>query len=164
MSDQTRPVDTKTTAMLMGLRVLVVDDDADNGEILSILFTQYGSEVTRCASAKEAIQLLRQWKPDAIISDICLPSKDGYEMMKEIRALKPEQGGAIPAIALTGYASPEDESRALAAGYQVHLSKPVDFDHLVAMVAGLIVDKQETNTVKRKSLRVGKVFRRRAAS
>ncbi len=81
--------------------------------------------------------MLQQWKPAVIISDIGLPGEDGYQLVQRVRALKPQQGGSIPAVALTGYASPIDESKARAAGYQAHLSKPVELDQLVATIARL---------------------------
>ncbi len=123
--------------ILSGLRVLFVDDQPDTRELVAFALTQYGAEIRVCSSAREALEVLSQWSPAVIISDIGLPGEDGYELMKKVRALKPQDGGNIPAAALTGYASPTDESKALAAGYQAHLSKPVELDQLVATIARL---------------------------
>lgn len=121
--------------ILSGLRVLAVDDQPDTRELITLALLRYGAEMRVCTSANEALQVVKEWKPDVIVSDIGMPGEDGYELMKGIRALKPKQGGKTPAIALTGYACVTDESKALAAGYQVHLSKPVHLDELAATIA-----------------------------
>jgi CheY-like chemotaxis protein len=81
--------------------------------------------------------MIKKWQPYVIVSDIGMPDEDGYDLMRKIRALPPEGGGQIPAIALTGYASPVDESKAYAAGYQVHITKPVELRELAKTVAKL---------------------------
>jgi two-component system CheB/CheR fusion protein len=122
---------------LRNLRVLVVDDELDARELLSSMLTNYGAEVKSCASAAEALQTLDEWQPDVLVSDIGMPREDGYAFMRKVRARDPERGGRIPAVAVTAYARGRDERMALAAGYQMHIPKPVESDLLAASVASL---------------------------
>lgn len=121
---------------LDGLRVLIIDDESDARNMLTIMLEQCGVEVTAVGSVQEAIQALEHVKPDVIVSDIGMPDEDGYSLMRKVRALNRERGGDIPA-ALTAYAGAEDRKRALLAGFQVHIPKPVDPAELVAVVASL---------------------------
>jgi signal transduction histidine kinase len=113
---------------LDGLRILIVDDEADAREIISTMLEQWGAEVTAVASAAEAIDCLGRdgFLPDVLVSDLGMPREDGFDLISKIRALEPERGGRIPAIALTAYARSEDRTRALAAGYEIHVPKPVE--------------------------------------
>jgi CheY-like chemotaxis protein len=122
---------------LRDLRVLVVDDEAEARNLLVLMLTSYGAEVRDSASAAEALQILDEWRPDVLVSDIGMPVEDGYELMRKVRAREPERGGLIPALALTAYARVEDARRALEAGYQTHIPKPVPPDELAAVVANL---------------------------
>ena len=124
--------------VLQGSKVLVVDDHSDSRELMNVALSQYGAEVHEAATAKEALKIVQRWKPDLIISDIGMPGEDGYDLIQKIRALRPEEGGRVPALAFTGYASLADESKALASGYQGHMSKPVDISELPLVVARLI--------------------------
>jgi len=121
--------------LLYDLRVLLVDDEPDARILLGMILTSYGAEVRDCASAAEAIQILDEWSPDVLVSDIGMPFEDGYELMRKVRAREPERGGLIPALALTAYARAEDAQRALEAGYQAHIPKPVDPGELAMAVA-----------------------------
>ncbi|QLE48746.1 GAF domain-containing protein [Nostoc sp. C057] len=123
---------------LSGLKILVVDDDADMREFLPFMLEQYGATVTAVASAIAALTALSQSQPNLIISDIGMPEMDGYMLMRQIRSLKPEKGGTIPAIALTAYAGEMDYQQAIAAGFQQHISKPVDPEELVKAIGSLI--------------------------
>jgi signal transduction histidine kinase/CheY-like chemotaxis protein len=123
---------------LQGIRVLVVDDDLDNRELITIMLKQYQAEVISVASAMEVSSVLKSFKPDILISDIGMPDIDGYTLLRSIRCLPPEQGGQIPAIAVTAYARPEDSQQALACGFQLHLSKPIDAHELVTAIAELV--------------------------
>ncbi len=118
-------------ADLTGLRVLVVEDDADARELLVATFVESGAEVFEAASADEAFALLRRVRPDVLVSDIGLPDHDGYELVRWVRALGSEEGGLVPAIALTGY---PDGDAALVAGFQLHVAKPVDVAQLTKAV------------------------------
>jgi PAS domain S-box-containing protein len=122
---------------LNGLRLLIVDDEADTRDLLTALLTQHGAIVKACVSSGEALALLEQWQPDVLISDIGMPDEDGYTLLRKIRALPPEHGGRIPAAALTAFARSEDRVRALTAGFQMHIPKPVEIAELVIVIASL---------------------------
>ena len=123
---------------LQGIRILVVDDEADARDMLRTLLQQFGAEVMTAASVREALDLLSPWKPDVLVSDIGMPEDDGYSFIKKVRALSPEQGGIVPAIALTGYARIEERTRALTEGYQLFVPKPVEVSELATLIASLI--------------------------
>jgi signal transduction histidine kinase/ActR/RegA family two-component response regulator len=123
--------------LLSGLRVLVCEDDVDSRELLQEVLSSEGATVRLAAAAGEALDQLREFQPDVLVSDIGLPLVDGYALMRQIRELAPTEGGRIPAIALTAYAGAEDGRRALSAGYQLHVTKPVDPRDLTARVAKL---------------------------
>jgi signal transduction histidine kinase len=122
---------------LDGLRVLLVDDEAEAREIISTVMMRTGAEVTACKSASEALAKLLEWKPDVILSDIAMPDEDGYSFIGKVRSLPREKGGATPAAALTAYARDLDRRQALAAGYQMHIAKPIAATQLVSIVARL---------------------------
>ena len=122
---------------LRGIKILVVDDEADARSIVARCLGNAGAEVRPASSAREALDLLRAEKPDLLISDIGMPGEDGYTLIRRIRPLGPNDGGKIPAIALTAYARAEDRMRAVLAGFQMHISKPVEVAELLAMVASL---------------------------
>jgi CheY-like chemotaxis protein len=124
-------------ARLDGIRVLLVEDDEDSRKLLGLMLTKQGAEVTSTESSAEALAALGQSMPDLVLSDIGMAGEDGYELMRKVRALPPERGGLTPAIALTGYATRKDRERALSAGYQLHLAKPVEPTELVAAIANL---------------------------
>ncbi len=123
--------------VLNGLRVLIVDDEADARDLLATILQQSGAQVRIAASAGEAFDLLLHSRADVLVSDIAMPQVDGYDLMRQIRALDAERGGDIPAIALTAYARESDRIAALEAGFHVHLPKPFDPDELVKVVAKL---------------------------
>ena len=122
---------------LQGLKVLVVDDEADTRELIREVLKECGSEVIMSRSVEEALEALEQYKPDILISDLGMPDEDGYSLISKIRALPAERGGEIPAAALTAYARAEDRMRVLRSGFQFHLPKPVDSAELVTVVASL---------------------------
>ena len=122
---------------LKSLRVLVVDDNIDNRLLTVFILEDYGTDVATAASAGEALKLFLEAKPDMLICDLTMPGEDGYSLIRKIRLLKPEQGGQIPAIALTASAREEDRRLSIEAGFQVHLAKPIEPDKLVEVVAAL---------------------------
>jgi signal transduction histidine kinase/ActR/RegA family two-component response regulator len=122
---------------LEGLRVMIVDDEAESRELLIAILMQRGAEVKACASAAEALEVIEQWRPLVLVSDIGMPEEDGYELIRKLRALPPARGGNIPAVALTGLARSEDRMRALAAGFQIHVPKPVEAVELITVIASL---------------------------
>jgi two-component system, chemotaxis family, CheB/CheR fusion protein len=123
--------------LLRDLRVLLVDDEPEARELLGLILMDYEAEVRICASAAEALQTLDEWRPDVLVSDIGMPVEDGYELIRKIRAREPKRGGLIPAVALTAYARREDARRAIEAGYQAHIPKPVEPAVLATAVANL---------------------------
>lgn len=125
------------TANLNGLRVLVVDDEADARQIISTLIQRRGAEVFACESAREALEVLESWRPDVLMSDIAMPGEDGYSLINKVRSLPADRGGHTPAAAFTAYARDEDRKRALAAGFQMHIAKPITSNQLVATIAHL---------------------------
>ncbi|HZG53651.1 MAG TPA: ATP-binding protein [Pyrinomonadaceae bacterium] len=123
---------------LDNLRVLIVDDEEDTRDLLRAVLQQCGSEVVTAGSASEALEAFEKSKPDVLISDIGMPEEDGYTLISKVRALSVARGGKVPAIALTAYARTGDRVRALMAGFQVHLPKPIEPVELVAVVASLV--------------------------
>jgi signal transduction histidine kinase/DNA-binding response OmpR family regulator len=121
--------------MLDGIRILVVDDEADSRDLLSAILTRCGSEVKCTESASEALQAFKEWKPDVLVSDIGMPIEDGYSLIRKLRKLKSKRAQHIPAVALTAYATSEDRARALSAGFQMHLAKPIEPKTLVKSIA-----------------------------
>ncbi|WP_035991789.1 PAS domain S-box protein [Leptolyngbya sp. KIOST-1] len=130
------PLDNATD--LAGLRVLVVDDEADMRDLATFILTQAGAEVATATSALQALSLLNQSVPDLLLCDIGMPDMDGYELIQQIRHRLHDQGGNIPAIALTAYAGDINQQQALAAGFQLHLAKPIEPDLLVSTIATLV--------------------------
>ncbi|MFN6530768.1 response regulator [Nostoc sp. ChiSLP03a] len=126
-----------------GLRLLVVDDDADTRILLTFLFELEGAEVIAAASADEALKRMSSFKPDILISDICLPDEDGYSLLLKVRNLEAKRGRKIPAIALTASTFEDDHKRALLAGYDIYQCKPIDLDELTFMVASLVGIEQD---------------------
>jgi signal transduction histidine kinase len=123
---------------LSGVRILVVDDEEDAREAMVVLLSQAGAAVDSVGSAAEAMEMLRNHPPDVLLSDIAMPGEDGYALIRQVRSLGADRGGRIPAAALTAYATLEDRRRALLAGYNEHISKPVDPTRLIATVASLV--------------------------
>jgi CheY-like chemotaxis protein len=105
--------------------------------MLRFIFGERGAEVIATASAPEALDALERHSPDVLVSDIAMPDQDGYELIQQVRERGPEEGGRIPAIAVTACASAEDRVRALSSGFQMHMAKPIDPDEMIAVVASL---------------------------
>ncbi|WP_017314134.1 ATP-binding response regulator [Mastigocladopsis repens] len=123
---------------LDGLQVLVVDDEADVREWINTVLTESGAQVIAVGSVGEALAALEQLRPDVLVSDIGMPDEDGYTFIRKVRKLSSEMGGHIPAVALTGYAREEDYRQAKAAGFQLHIAKPIKAAELVAVVNCLV--------------------------
>ncbi|MEA5622837.1 PAS domain S-box protein [Nostoc sp. UHCC 0251] len=124
---------------LNGVKVLLVDDERDTRELIAFILEQSGAVVTQAASAVEALQAMPKFQPNLLLSDIGMPEVDGYMLMRQIRAMLPEMGGTIPAIALTAYAAEADYQQAIAAGFEQHITKPVEPAKLVKAIANLIL-------------------------
>jgi CheY-like chemotaxis protein/two-component sensor histidine kinase len=120
---------------LQGIKVLVVDNEPDARDLVQNMLEQCGALVETASSTAEALSFLEQSKPDVLVSDIGMPGEDGYDLIRRVRAQ--ESGASLPAVALTAYVGEEDRRRALSAGYQEHLAKPVKLSRLVTLIAGL---------------------------
>ncbi|MFT3767939.1 MAG: ATP-binding protein [Minicystis sp.] len=131
-------------ASLRGVRVLVLDDERDTRELVQRLLEEHEAEVDAAASAEQALALLKSHAPDVIVSDIGMPGMDGYALMREVRREGAEKASEVPAVALTAFARAEDRQRALSAGYQAHLAKPIEPAELVATVASLAAARAAT--------------------
>ncbi|NDJ25793.1 response regulator [Nostoc sp. B(2019)] len=125
------------------LQILVVDDDRDSLELVTFILEECGATVRAVSSATEVLAALAQSKSDLLVSDIGMPEMDGYMLLRQVRSLPPEQGGQIPAIALTAYAGEGNEQQAISAGFQAHISKPIDPAQLIATIANLIQEAKK---------------------
>jgi CheY-like chemotaxis protein len=125
-------------APLEGIRLLIVDDDFDTREFLAFFLEQQGAAVTSASSAYEALAAIAQSPPDLLLSDLGMPEVDGYALIRKVRSLSVDQGGSIPAIALTAYAAETTQQQVFAAGFQLHIAKPVDPTKLVTAIATLV--------------------------
>jgi CheY-like chemotaxis protein len=119
---------------LANLKILVVEDDIDALDLISLELTNHGAVVTAAETADEALKHLERAHFDLLISDIGLPETDGYKLIKQVRAQTGNNGDSVPAIALTAYARTQDRIRAIAAGYNTHIAKPVETHELVTVV------------------------------
>ena len=133
------PVTDKSLAyasqMLSGVNVLLVDDDSDTLKLMTTALTRRQANVTAVSSAGEAIQAIRQQRPDVLVSDIAMPDEDGYGLIEKVRSLETAETLSIPAVAITAYAKEEDRERALSSGFQIYLAKPIELRELVSVVA-----------------------------
>jgi len=131
------PAPPELSTALKGLRILVVDDEPNSRELLLTLLSHCGAEVEAGSCATEALTEVARFKPDVLISDIEMPDQDGYFLVRKLRSLEDDQGQRLPAVALTAHARTEDRMQALAAGFDTHVSKPVEPAELVTVVASL---------------------------
>ena len=128
----------KSSRILDGLKILVVDDDPDTRDLVTTILTRCGSEVRCSESAADALMAFQEWSPDLLVSDIGMPEEDGYGLIRKLRKLKSKRARRIPALALTAYATDEDRSLALSAGFQMHLPKPIEPENLVSSIAAAL--------------------------
>jgi signal transduction histidine kinase len=131
------PVEMASGVALEGVSVLMVDDDVDTCEVVARVLTAHGAQVRSAHSSREAIALLKQSPPTVLLSDIGMPEEDGLSLIRRVRALAPEQGGAVPAAAISAFARSEDRQRALLAGFDSYTVKPVEPGELLAVVLNL---------------------------
>lgn len=127
----------KPLPSLDGLQILLVDDEPDSLQILNVMLAEYGARVFAVASAAEAMEALQWYKPDVLVSDLAMPDEDGYSLISKVKALEAETGKPIPAVALTAYVRVEDRARALAAGFNMFVPKPVEPTELITAIANL---------------------------
>jgi CheY-like chemotaxis protein len=121
----------------VGVRVLIVDEEPDGCEAITCALEDYGARVTAVASVREAMQTIEREVPDVLLSDIALLEEDGYALIQRVRALAPDRGGGVPAAALTARCRPDDKVRALRAGFQLYLAKPLSPLEVAAALAAL---------------------------
>jgi CheY-like chemotaxis protein len=134
----------KYQSKLNGQKLLVVDDEPDTLMLLKTIFEHCGAIVEKANSVEAAIEILEKWTPNILISDIGMPGRNGFDLIKYVRARDAERGSKIPAVALTAFARIEDRVKVLTAGYQMHIPKPVEPDELISIVSSLtkIIHKQ----------------------
>jgi signal transduction histidine kinase/DNA-binding response OmpR family regulator len=130
---------------IKGVRILIVDDDVDTCDMLAYVLNHWGAITQSSGSVAEAMQFINDWQPDVLLTDINMPGEDGYELITRLRALSPEDGANIPAIALTAMARPEDSELALSAGFQMHIPKPIDIAQLVDAISNLTESSSKMN-------------------
>ncbi|WP_448267973.1 ATP-binding protein [Nostoc sp. DSM 114159] len=130
-------------SILNGLQILVVDDNADTRELIAFILEKSGGQVTAVSSVGEALEALERLKPDVLVSDIGMPDEDGYSLIRKVRVQETEQGEKILAVALTAFAREEEHRLALEAGFQVHVSKPIEPEELVKVVANLTKNSKQ---------------------
>lgn len=135
-NDETRGV-RRPLANLDGIKVLLVDDDRDNLQILIVVLTERRASVQAASSVAEALKMLEWYKPDVLVSDLAMPGEDGFSLISKMRALEANSGKQTPAVALTAYVRVEDRARALTAGFNLFVAKPVEPDELVEAIANL---------------------------
>ena len=124
--------------LLQGVKVLVVDDEADSRDLVMTILTRCGSDVRCSESAAEAMRAFQEWQPDVLVSDIGLPNEDGYSLIRKLRKLKSKRAKKIPAVALTAYATDEDRLQALSAGFQIHVAKPIEPESFLTSIVTVL--------------------------
>lgn len=140
-----RPMERRERAIdLNGVRVLVIDDEADARDVVARVLSRAGATTTQVCCVPDAFSAIAQSQPDVIVSDIAMPDEDGYDFIRKLRELPPAAGGSIPALALTAYAREEDRLRCITSGFQAHVAKPVDPTELITTVAQLIRENAES--------------------
>jgi PAS domain S-box-containing protein len=137
-SDEGKSGGARVPESLEGARVLVVDDEADARELLDTMLSRAGAIVRTAASAPEAWELFDQWRPEVLVCDLAMPGEDGFSLIRRVRALPAEKGGTVPAAAITAYARPNDRAAALAAGFDLHVPKPIDPAKLASAMIELL--------------------------
>jgi two-component system CheB/CheR fusion protein len=135
---QAEPPEQPAAEGIQDVRILVVEDDPGTREALTEMLGLNGAEVRAAESATRALKVFEEFKPELLICDIAMPDEDGYALLGRIQALGPKGGGNVPALALTALAGEEDRRRAFAAGFQMHMAKPVDVDRLLTALQGLL--------------------------
>ncbi|MDP9003035.1 MAG: ATP-binding protein [Myxococcota bacterium] len=137
LTSNRRVIPSGVDVSLTGVAVLVIDDEADARELIEVVLRNAGATVLSAASAEQGVALVKSGRPNVIVSDIGMAGRDGYQFIREVRGLTAADGGKTPAIALTAFARSEDRTRAMLAGYQVHVAKPIEPQELVAAIGSL---------------------------
>ena len=143
--NEPRHPDLDRHGTLEGLRILAVDDNDDTLDLLTIILEGYGVQVTTARSASAALNLIKQQSFDVLVSDLAMPEKDGYWLIRQVRNLPPEKSGLIDAIALTAIAGEVERNNSVKAGFNIHLTKPIEPNKLVVVVNQLVAHRQYLN-------------------
>lgn len=138
-----RDEQSKKNRPLDQVRVLAVDDDDDARELMKMTLEREGAEVVTADCADRALELLEAGPPDVVVSDIGMPEKDGYELIRQVRQLSEQKGGRTPAIAVTAFSRAQDRTQALMAGFQSHIAKPISWTDLVAAIRRMMLMRNQ---------------------
>jgi PAS domain S-box-containing protein len=149
VAERVEPARRESAERLEGVRVLVVDDHADERDLFTTLLERHGADVQAVGSAREAIAMIEAWRPDVLVTDIAMPEQDGYRLLQDVRARGPRGGGGIPAVAVTAHARVEDRDRALSAGFQMYVSKPIEPHRFVEAVVAAMRNRGSGPTGRR---------------
>ncbi len=136
-SDEAAAAHVKLIPSLEGVRVLVVDDDPDSLQVMGVMLTKQRATVQAVSSVAEALEVLQWYRPDVLVSDLAMPDEDGYALIRKVRAMETARDKRIPAVALTAYVRIEDRARALSAGFNMFVPKPIEPSELITAIANL---------------------------
>jgi len=142
---------------LQGLRMLVVDNNIDSCNLMTMLLQPYGVEVKAAFLVQKALEIFVQWQPDVLVSEIALPKEDGYALIRQVRTLTAARGKETLALAVTAYANKETRQRALSAGFDMWFTKPLNFDEFLPALSCLVICKQSSYVIAQRIL--GNVLR-----
>lgn len=137
---------------LQGLRMLVVDNNIDSCDLMTLLLQPYGVEVQTAFSVQQALEVFVQWQPDILVSEIALPEEDGFALIRQVRTLTAARGKEVLALAVTGYATEDIEERALWAGFDLWFTKPLNFDEFLAVLSCLAICQQSSYAIAQRIL------------
>jgi hypothetical protein len=137
LAPRTEPSEVGPRQRLDGVKILVVDDQADDRDLFTTVLEASGAKVKAVGAPSEGLGLVEQWEPDVLVSDIAMPEQNGYEFLRAVRALGPHRGGQVPAVAVTAHARVEDRDRAFSAGFQMYVPKPLEPKRLLEVVRAL---------------------------
>lgn len=137
---------------LQGLRMLVVDNNIDSCDLMTLLLQPYGVEVKTAFLVQQAVELFVQWEPDILVSEIGLPEEDGFALIRQVRTLTAARGKEVLALAVTSYVTEEIQNRALSAGFDFWFSKPLDFGEFLAVLSCLVICQQSSYTIAQRIL------------
>lgn len=142
---------------LQGLRMLVVDNNIDTCDLMTLLLQPYGVEVQTAFSVQQALEVFVQWQPDILVSEVALPEEDGFALIRQVRTLTAARGKEVLALAVTGYVTEDTKKRALSAGFDLWFTKPLNFDEFLAVLSCLVICQQSSYAIVQRIL--GNVLR-----
>jgi len=137
---------------LQGLRMLVVDNNIDTCDLMTLLLQPYGVEVQTAFLVQQALEVFVQWQPDILVSEVALPKEDGFALIRKVRTLTAARGKEVLALAVTGYVTEDTQKRALLAGFDLWFTKPLDFDEFLAVLSCLVICQQSSYAIAQRIL------------